>query len=55
MTSSRRENDTWVSRVLYDRCETWSHQHHAWHYLDPADPDAVEWKAALDDSSDDSD
>lgn len=54
VTSSRRENDTWVSRVLYDRCETWSNQHHACHYLDPADPDAVEWRPANDDSSDDS-
>lgn len=43
VTSSRREDNTWVSRVLYDSCYQWA-QHGQWHYLDPAHADAVEWK-----------
>lgn len=42
VTSSRREDDTWVSRVLYDSCDAWG-EHAQWHYLDNSHEDCVEW------------
>lgn len=45
VTSSRREGAQWVTRVVYQRCREWP-SHAAWHYLDPNDDDAVEWRYA---------
>lgn len=43
VTSSRREDDTWVTRVEYARCEHWP-AHATWHVFDPNHEDAVEWR-----------
>lgn len=46
VTSSRRENGVWVSRVQYNTCEQWQQSHHAWHRLDPSVDDHVTWRFA---------
>jgi len=46
VTSSRRDNDTWVTRVLYDASDRWR-QHAAWHHLDNDDDDHVLWRLAV--------
>lgn len=47
VTSSRRgDDDLFVTRVEYERCEQFPAVHSAWHYLDPAHDEAVEWRLA---------
>lgn len=46
VTSHRRENDTWVTRVQYEPCDQWARTHSAWHMLDPNDDDHVTWRFA---------
>lgn len=43
VTSNRREDNTWVSRIMYDACDEWG-AHAAWHILDPAHDDHVSWR-----------
>lgn len=45
VTSSRKENGAWSSRVQYQTCAQWR-SHHAWHRLDPLDDDHVTWRVA---------
>lgn len=45
VTSSRKENGAWCSRVQYHSCAQWR-SHHAWHRLDPLDEDHVTWRVA---------
>lgn len=44
VTSSKKEDGVWVSRVQYNTCAQWQHSHHAWHRLDPLDEDHVSWR-----------
>lgn len=46
VTSSRKEDRVWVSRVQYNSCEQWVRSHHAWHRFDPFVPDHVTWRYA---------
>lgn len=46
VTSSRREDGEWVSRIEYDACEQWPRSHSAWHILDPRHDDHVTWRFA---------
>lgn len=43
VTSSRREDDTWVTRVKYDSCPEFP-SHAEWHILDPTHEDHVTWR-----------
>lgn len=44
VTSSKKEDGVWVSRVQYYACEQWGRTHHAWHRFDPLVPDHVTWR-----------
>lgn len=46
VTSSRKEDGVWVTRVQYQTCAQWRQSHHAWHRLDPLDNDHVTWRVA---------
>lgn len=46
VTSNRKQNGVWVSRVLYDSCASWPRQHHVWHCLHPAADEPVTWRFA---------
>lgn len=46
VTSSRKEDGVWVTRVQYNTCEHWQQSHHAWHRLDRLDEDHVTWRVA---------
>lgn len=48
VTSSRKDGNVWVSRILYDSCDLWPNQHHAWHCLDPLADEHVTWRFASD-------
>lgn len=45
VTSNKREDDSWVSRIQYDACPEWP-SHSEWHFLDPSHPEHVTWRAA---------
>lgn len=45
VTSSRKEDDTWASRVVYAPCDQWG-AHSAWHILDASHEDSVTWRFA---------
>lgn len=45
VTSSRRDGDTWVTRVMYDSSERWR-SHAVWHHLNADDDDHVQWRIA---------
>lgn len=46
VTSSRRDDDTWVTRVEYEACDQWPRMHSAWHFLDPSHDEHVTWRFA---------
>lgn len=46
VTSSRREDDKWITRIEYEACEEWGRTHSAWHVLDPSHDDHVTWRFA---------
>lgn len=48
VTSSRKENGVWVTRVQYNTCAQWVRSHHAWHRLDQLDEDSVTWRFTRD-------
>lgn len=44
VTSSRKEDGVWVTRVQYHTCAQWERSHHAWHRLDSRVADHVTWR-----------